>query len=434
MKTFRFITLGCKVNQYETDEMRACCLQNGLCAAKKGAPANLVVINTCTVTSTAGAKSRRAARRAVRENPDAAVIAAGCAVEADPNAFRDLDERIILLPQSRKDGFARAAGLGRLDGPPAQIRTRAFLKIQDGCDRFCSYCIVPHLRSKMWSKPIAEALREAAFLVGNGHREIVLAGVRLGLYDGGGGTDLAGLLERLDDIKGLDRIRLSSIEVLEISDRLLEAAAKSGKFCRHLHIPLQSGDDEILRAMNRPYDSTEFLDGISRIKAALPGIAVTADVIVGFPGETEGQFGNTLRVCEAAGFSKIHIFPYSPRSGTTAADMPGRPDGAALADRIARLNALEKRLAEDFRADMTGKDVEALVEKKCDPATGLPCGTSREYIKVFIENLKAEPNSLLKVRIDRVESGGVFARPTTSPAAALDGRTNDYRRENLGSD
>ncbi len=407
MKTFKFVTLGCKVNQYESDVMRAACVEAGYAPAKKGSRADLVVVNTCTVTATAEAKPRRALRSAIRANPGAKVIAAGCAVEADPAMFEKVGDGILLLKQSRKSEFPNLLGIEANGRQPLPDRTRAFLKIQDGCDRFCSYCIVPHVRSELWCKPLDEVLREAEYLASRGHREIVLTGVRLGLYHGRDGVDLAALLRILSKRPRPERLRLSSLEMGKITDELLAAAAESRKFCRHLHIPLQSGDDDILRAMNRPYTSSEFLARLKDIKEALPGVTITTDIIVGFPGEGEREFEMTLKVCREGGFSKIHIFPFSPRAGTRAVDFPGRPDRAAVDKRLSRLRGLEEELVREYRRGLVGKVVEVLVENRRDSKTGLPCGTGREYVKVFLEGEKVEPGTIVNARILRAEAGGI---------------------------
>ncbi len=408
MKLFKIITLGCKVNQYESDWMRAVCIGAGYSPAGKNERADLVVLNSCAVTSAASAKSRRALRQALKSDQEAKIIATGCAVKAAPESFAAIDDRIVLLPESGKQGFPALIGAEASDGLFAeQTRTRAFLKIQDGCNQFCTYCIVAHLRPKLWSKPLEAVLNETEYLVARGHREIVLTGVRLGLYDSDGAT-LAELIEALETRSAITRIRLSSIEPSEITDELL-TAAKGRKFCRHLHAPLQSGDNEILKAMNRPYTAPKFLERIAAIRRALPGTAITTDVIVGFPGETEENFENTLRVCREAGFSKIHIFPFSPRNGTQAAKMKNRPDGKAVASRIERLRILEEEMATEFRNGLVGKISEVLVEKKSDRQTGLPCGTSQEYVKVYFEKGWPAVGTIVPARIMRANALNAFA-------------------------
>ncbi len=408
MKLFKIITLGCKVNQYESDWMRAVCLHAGYTPAGKKERADLIVLNSCAVTSVASAKSRRALRQALKSNHEVKVIATGCAVKAAPQSFAAIDDTIVLLPESGKQGFPALIGVEVPDGLFAvQTRTRAFLKIQDGCNQYCAYCIVAHMRPKLWSKPANEALAETEHFVALGHREIVLTGVRLGLYDGGG-VNLAGLIEMLATRTAVARIRLSSIEIIGVTDELL-AVAQGRKFCRHLHVPLQSGDDAILKAMNRPYTASQFLERIAAIRHALPGVAITTDVIVGFPGETEENFENTLHVCREAGFSKIHIFPFSPRTGTKAAVMKNRPDGRVVEKRLERLRLLEEEMAARFRQNLVGKVSEVLVEKKIDRQTGLPCGTSQEYVKIYFERGWPKVGEIVGAKILRANALNAFA-------------------------
>jgi threonylcarbamoyladenosine tRNA methylthiotransferase MtaB len=428
-KTFKLVTLGCKVNQYESDVIRAVCLQAGYAPASKGGRADLVVVNTCAVTAVAVGKSRRAARKALRMNPDARLVVTGCAVEAEPATFDGKGRGVTLLAQSRKAEFPALLGLDAAKKMmPASGRTRAFLKIQDGCDHFCSYCIVPRLRRTLWSKPLDEVLAEAEYLAARGHREIVLTGVRLGLYDGGVG--LPDLVNNIEEHPRPERIRLSSLEPWEVTDELIAAAAASKKFCRHLHVPMQSGDDEILRRMNRPYTSAQFLERLDVVRRALPGVAITTDVIVGFPGETEEAFQNTLSACRKAGFSKIHIFPFSPREGTEAAGFAGMLKPEAMRNRVEALRNLEEQLAIRYKMSLVGKAVEVLVEKGREKESGLAHGTSREYVKTFLCGGRPDVNSIVNARVlnahaDRVEAEivnhtkSVLHRPASAAAPGV---------------
>ncbi|MBM4050989.1 MAG: tRNA (N(6)-L-threonylcarbamoyladenosine(37)-C(2))-methylthiotransferase MtaB, partial [Planctomycetes bacterium] len=371
MKTCIFITLGCKVNQYETQALREALRGRGYVEAAPGQRADVCVINTCTVTQTSDDKCRQAIRRAIREHPGATVVVTGCYAEAEPEALRRIEGVAVVVPQHDKGRLADIVeGLPQRSrrqttqhegheaheekhedhevGPSALMslpvlrglrvsgelsisgfegHTRAFLKIQDGCDARCSYCIVPLVRGPVRSRPLEAIQREAERLAANGYREIVLTGIHLGAYgrDTGGRPGLCDVIEGLLDVPGLERIRLSSIEVNEFTDRLLALAVGSSKLCPHFHFPLQSGDDEILRAMNRTYTAAEYLSVLDRARARIERPSFTTDVMVGFPGEGERHFQNTLDVCRRAGFSRMHIFPFSPRPGTPAATMPNRP-------------------------------------------------------------------------------------------------------------
>lgn len=395
LQTFRLVTFGCKVNQYETDALRRQCVAAGM-EETGGSAADLVIVNTCGVTARAAGKSRRAARAALRGNPRA-VVAAGCAVDLNRSDFEAIPG-LRIVPQAQKARFLESLLPSRpSDARPECRRTRALLKIQDGCNQFCSYCVVPHVRSTQWSKPFDEALEEARRLAAAGHREIVLTGVRLGLYDGG--DSLARLLAALEEIDGLERVRFSSIEINEIGDPLLAAMARSTKFCPHLHLPLQSGDDAVLARMNRPYASGEYLRRLGDIRAALGRTAVTTDVIVGFPGETAEQFENTLRACREAAFGKIHIFPFSPRRPAPAAEMPGRIPPGEIRRRAALLAALERELAAEYRRPMLGGVADVLVEGRVD---GLLEGKTGDYVTVAFDGDDSSIGEIVHVCITDV--------------------------------
>ena len=399
LETFHLMTFGCKVNQYESGLLRSQCVRAGLGERRELVEADLVIINTCGVTASAVGKSRRAARRALRKNPKAVVVATGCAVDLNRADFEAI-EGVRIVPHSEKAHFLEKL----LRVPPGRVvpecrRTRALLKVQDGCDRLCTYCVVPHVRSRLWSKPLDEALEEARCLARRGHREIVLTGVRLGLYDGGGEDSPARLLAALEDVDGLARVRLSSIDLNDVSDALLEAMARSTKFCPHLHISLQSGDDALLARMHRPYDSGGYLRRLGEIRRALGRVAITTDVIVGFPGESEEQFENTLRVCREAAFSKIHIFPFSARPPAPAADMPDKIDPREIRRRVGALAALERELAMNYRRAMLGDVVEVLVEGRVD---GMLEGKTRDYVTVAFEGEDSLTGGIVRLQITDV--------------------------------
>ncbi len=415
LKTFRLLTFGCKVNQYETDLLRSQCLRAGLAERRDTAQADLVIVNTCGVTSRAVGKSRRAARAAVRANPRALVVATGCAADLDR---RDLEaiEHVQIVPHAEKAHILERllhSPAGRV--PPVCRRTRALLRIQDGCNQFCTYCVVPHVRRTLWSKPPDEALEEARYLASRGHREIVLTGIRLGLYDAGREDSLARFLLALEDVDGLERVRLSSIEIGDVTDALLGAMRRSTKFCPHLHLPLQSGDDTVLAEMHRPYDSRGYLRRLAEIRSALGRTAVTTDVIAGFPGETAEQFENTLRVCREAAFSKIHIFPFSARRPAPAADMPGKAAPAEIRRRVALLARLERELAANYRSAMVGDTVEVLVESRTD---GVLEGKTRDYVTVAFDGEDSLVGGIVQLRIAGTSGRRLRGEPAFTEEAA----------------
>jgi threonylcarbamoyladenosine tRNA methylthiotransferase MtaB len=414
MKTCAFYTLGCKVNQYETEELREKTLALGLCEVPHAEKADLYVVNTCCVTRIAEAKSRQALRRFHRQNPAATVVATGCYADRDPRRLTEIPGVHLVMPNSRKEDLPRKlaelCGLdpGPLEGAPPGIHrfhghTRAFIKIQDGCDAFCSYCIVPYVRGRPRCRDFEAIVREAGRLAENGHREVVVTGIHLGRYrePGPGGRSLPELLSALDAVEGIRRIRFSSIEPLEIGERLLKAMAASEKFCPHFHISLQSGDDEMLRKMNRPYRSDEYLAVVERIREHFRLPSFSTDVIVGFPGEKEHQFANTLDLCRRVVFNKIHVFPYSHREGTEASRMSGKTPNRIIKERKGQLIALAEDLGKDYKRHFLGEIVEVLVEGRCPTERRLHGFTPR-YVRVYFDGPGAMWNTLQRVRVERV--------------------------------
>ncbi|MHB0912003.1 MAG: tRNA (N(6)-L-threonylcarbamoyladenosine(37)-C(2))-methylthiotransferase MtaB [Armatimonadota bacterium] len=392
-------TLGCKVNQYETEQLAAEFARRGFELVSFTEAADVYVINSCTVTHTADAKSRQVARAAARRNPGAKVVLTGCYAETDPGGFSGAD--LVLGNREKAQIVDRVAELvGEPDAPGADAprgRTRALLKVQDGCDQFCAYCAVPLVRPVMWSKPLQEAVEEAWELAAGGFTEVVLTGIRLGRYE----PDLSRLLAELSEVEGIRRIRMSSIELTDMPPDLLAVMAENPKICRHLHIPLQSGDDAVLARMKRPYRVAEFAAFVREARAALPGLAVTTDIIVGFPGETAEEFEKTLRFAEEISFSRAHVFRYSPRRGTEAAEMRDDVSPREKEERSARLSAVTARCAEEFARSLVGKSVEVLSEGDS--------GLTDTYVRVMFGE-ERPAGSIVSVKIERAESGTAFGR------------------------
>ncbi|MCZ6597932.1 MAG: MiaB/RimO family radical SAM methylthiotransferase [Planctomycetota bacterium] len=375
----RFVTFGCKANQYDTQVLREALLRRGWREEERDA--ELVVINTCTVTAEAGAKARKLARRVARENPAAKIAMIGCLAESEPEILRELPNVEWVLGNGeakRPVHFLRALGC-ELDpeelGIPAGItafagHTRAFLKIQDGCDMACAFCIIPSVRGPSRSRPAAELAAEVRRLLASGHREIVLCGIHIGHWGRDLGARLGALLEELAAVEVLVdgepidwRLRLSSIEATEVEESGVLAALvrHPRRIAPHLHMPLQSGDDRVLRAMNRWYDAAAYLAACERIRAALDRPAFTADVLVGFPGEDEAAFANTLAVARAAGFARIHVFPFSPRPGTAAASLGDPVPPPVVRERRALLSETAHELGQAYRRSLVGaRDVVVL--------------------------------------------------------------------------
>jgi threonylcarbamoyladenosine tRNA methylthiotransferase MtaB len=420
-KTFTLTSLGCKVNQIDGQAMRERLRALGYREVAAREPADVAIINTCTVTARADETCRKRIRRARRRHPEATVIVTGCGAVNQPERFRAMDavdavltrEQIVHIGRYLADGAAPEPGdaFGPLITEFAG-HTRGFLKIQDGCDAHCAYCIVPKVRGRPRSRPLPEVAEQARLLVRSGHIELVLAGIHVGRY----GADLPGDVRPADavravlDVPGLRRLRLSSVEALEVDDALLDVAAADERFCPHFHLPLQSGDDAVLRRMGRPYTSAQFLEKVREIEARLDRPSITSDVMVGFPGETAAAFENTLAVCRAAGFSRIHIFPYSPRHGTRAAAMPGRLHPDTVRAREARLRALADDLALACKRRFLGTIVHPLVESRPTSRSGRLAGWTARYLRVELADGKKEQiNRIVPARVRDVTPGTMTA-------------------------
>jgi threonylcarbamoyladenosine tRNA methylthiotransferase MtaB len=394
------LTLGCKVNQYETELVREGFARIGYRDAGEGEAADLCVVNTCTVTSEGDSKSRQAIRRLARENPESRIVVMGCYATRAPEELAKLPNVIEVLTDKREipDLLGR---FGVLDVPTGIShfgqRHRAYVKVQDGCLLRCSYCIIPYVRPHMHSRPLAHVLDEVRRLVDNGYREIVLTGVHLGHYGVEGNWNrpkdewlrLSKLLREIALLPGDFRIRLSSIEATEVTRELIGVMAEfPERIAPHLHICLQSGSDVVLRRMRRRWGSRLFIDRCRLVREALDNPAISTDVIVGFPGETDDDFEATCRAARESGFSKIHIFPFSPRKGTPAAEMTDVVAPQLKADRCARLAEVEGELRTAYFRSLIGKRLRVLVEGPSETTPGSYAGTSCRYAPV--ELLSAE--------------------------------------------
>jgi threonylcarbamoyladenosine tRNA methylthiotransferase MtaB len=421
--TCRLVTLGCKVNQYETQFVKEALEANGYREAVGAEAAELCVVNTCTVTMEGDAKSRQAVRRLHQANPGTRIVVMGCYATRDPGAVARLPgvERVITdktrLPEElRALGIASVPrGIRRFDG-----HQRAFVKVQDGCLLNCTYCIIPHVRPQLRSRPLDEIVTEVAGLVAGGCQEIVLTGIHLGHYglDRNRGKPkeawcrLWHLLEQLDALPGEFRLRLSSLEAAEARADLIGALARLRRVVPHLHLCLQSGSDRILARMRRRYRAAGFLERCRRIRQALDLPAFTTDVIVGFPGETDADFDATCAVVREVGFSKIHVFSFSPREGTPAAAYPDKVPPALVAERRERLRALGQELAGAYQRQLVGRRLEVLVEGADPKRPGHVLGTSCRYAPVSLPGLAAALLArLVPVQIERAAEGVLIGAP-----------------------
>ncbi len=433
-KKAAFYTLGCKVNQQETAALQELFRQHGYEIVPFESPADVYIINTCTVTHLADRKARQMIRRAGARASRPVVAVVGCYAQVAPEEVaslpgvdvvvgtQDRGRLVELVEQAARQkeagGASRivavrpleAPGFEELPLPRTGIRTRAFLKIQDGCDQFCSYCIVPRARGSIRSlKP--ELVRERLErLLEAGYREVVLTGVHTSAYgrDLPGGVTLAGLLRELVGLPGEFRLRLSSVEPGEVTEELLEVMAGSPRICRHLHIPLQSGDDEILRLMRRPYTAAQYRELFYRIQARIPGVAVTTDVIAGFPGETDRRFENSYQFIASLPFRDLHVFKYSPRPGTAAAEMPDQvpPEVKDLRSRM--LRDLAERLAAAYARRFLGKVLTVLAERRARGRADCWEGLSDNYLRVVFPvppGARSARGSFFPVQVLGVEGG-----------------------------
>ena len=410
-----FKTLGCRLNQAESERALEQLGQRGFDLAHAGEEPDVVVINTCTVTAESTASSRRLIRKTAEAHPGATVVVTGCYATSDPEAVRAIPGVDLVVDNDGKDRIAElVTGVPRVRRLPLQVRpapaerlrTRVAVKAQTGCDEWCTFCIIPRTRGPLRSSPAQDIVADVRRQVARGVREVVLTGVHLGKYgdDLGERDGLARLVDRLSAIDGLLRLRLSSVLPVQVTDALLARVRDDPKVCRHLHVPLQAGDDTVLARMHRPYRVAEFLERVERAKAEVPGLGLSTDVIVGFPGETRAQFEATLRVTERVGFSKLHVFRYSQRPGTPAATMPDQVGADEKKARARELIALGNELRRRFHERHLGATLSVLVESSVD---GLAEGTSDNYIKVRFAGGPELVDRVVAVRGVRADAEGM---------------------------
>lgn len=396
---FYIETFGCKVNSYESNYIKQSLIKSGFLFVDNLNSAEIVIINTCTVTNTADSKCKKFVRRVRRECPNAILVVMGCSVQNNINEYSDLNIDILIgnknknnIPKYINDylnnleKYINYDNNRELDFEDMQIddfdHTRAFIKIQDGCDNFCTYCIIPFMRGKCRSKDFNKIIEEAKALALNNHQEIVLTGIHTGSYNFEG-YDLVDVINELSKIEQIQRIRLSSVEITELNDKFMEMLKNNTKFCDHLHIPLQSGSDEILKKMNRKYDMKYFFDKIAEIRSIRPEVSITTDIIVGFPEETAENFEETYNNAKKLKFSKIHVFPYSKRNGTKAALLK-EVSSIEKKERAHRLLELSNTLEKEYNEMFIGKTVSVLIEEVKDNKS---IGHTSNYLKVETDEI-----------------------------------------------
>ncbi|MBT6338735.1 MAG: tRNA (N(6)-L-threonylcarbamoyladenosine(37)-C(2))-methylthiotransferase MtaB [Desulfobacula sp.] len=407
MKKFYIHTLGCKVNQYESDGIATCLEEQGWTKGEKNKGTDVFIINTCAVTSKASMQSRQAIRKILRENPDARVVVTGCHAQTDPDQIQKIDriDQIIChkdkikiaknitsiyknnaaLPFKKTDHSKIMPFIG-FDHAVKGKMTRAYLKIQDGCNAFCTYCIVPYARGSSVSMPEKKVLQHLKELKDSGFKEVIITGIHTGMYglDFKKKSSLLQLLEKINNEKPVFRIRLSSIEPGEINDGIINLAKKENILCDHFHIPLQSGDDDILKKMKRPYDVALFEDIIHKIHEKIPSAGIGVDTLIGFPSETEKQFENTYELIKRLPISYLHVFPFSARKGTPAFHFDNKVDPAIIKNRCEKMRELDNTKRRAFIAANLNKKLEGLVQHKPDTKTGMLKAVTSNYLTVFL--------------------------------------------------
>jgi len=426
MTKFTITTLGCKVNQYESDAIAQRLKDLGCLPAGAEDPADLCIINTCAVTGKAAMQSRQAVRQFIRSHPQAQIVVTGCYAQTEPDELKKIDgvHRIIghgdkhhipdIVLSGEKAAFSPALvrrnilSESHFKNIPVTIsgnRTRPILKIQDGCNAFCTYCIVPYARGKSRSMPFENVLKHIRCLKQAGFHEVVLSGVHLGAYglDLSPQTRLTDLLVRIRDANAMDRVRLSSIEPRELTQVIVELAAKSDIFCHHFHVPLQSGDDRILEKMHRDYSRSFFEDLIFKIKMQIPDAAIGVDLLIGFPGETENAFENTYSLIEKLPVTYLHVFPFSSRPGTAADKYPQKVPARTIKARCEKMRRLGDKKKKAFYKKFTGKTAQVLIEGKRDNTTGLLKGITSNYIPVHVAGEDTLFNTLVQVTIEKIK-------------------------------
>jgi threonylcarbamoyladenosine tRNA methylthiotransferase MtaB len=432
MSKFKITTLGCKVNQAESEAIAQDLLSSKWLTARDLQEADICVVNTCAVTQKAAMQSRQAVRRAIRANPNAQIVVTGCYAQTAPQEIKAIDGVNYIVGHGEKHTIGRMIRTTG-DGVPGHgisicgdirkkrpfasmpiadtvLRTRPFLKIQDGCDAFCTYCIVPHARGRSRSMPLESVLDNIGKLAKAGFREVVLTGIHLGVYghDLSPVTNLSTAMERIRELMPIDRVRLSSIEPFDFTGKILDQAVKSDIFCRHFHIPLQSGDAEILNNMGRPYSPRFFSELINKINRLMPDAAIGADVLIGFPGENESAFENTYKLVEKLPISYLHVFPFSARPGTRAADLPDKVDAGIIKDRCERMRILGNEKRMKFYQEFIGQELQILIETKREASTNFLKGISSNYLPVLIDAGDKLKNKIVDVKIQKLEGMKLF--------------------------
>ena len=401
-------TLGCKLNQAETESLTAQLRQAGYQPVSPHEPADVCIANTCTITHIADRKSRHWLRLARRKNPGALIIAAGCYAHRAPDELAPHAD--LVVDNASKERLVEIINEQHSASPaviasPSNARVRSLVKVQDGCSSRCAYCIVPEVRTVEFCLPAPEIIATIKEKTALGYKEVVLTGTKIGCYKDDS-ADLAALVERILATTGIERLRLSSLQPQEISPALLDLWQDT-RLCPHFHLALQSGSDDVLRRMRRRYSRDDYQQAISLITQKIPRAAITTDIMVGFPGESEGDFEQSYRFCREAGFANIHVFPFSPRPGTEAAGMPRQPGDKVKRERAAKMLELARSCRQSFQQRFLGQTLPVLWEKETSPGSGIYSGLTANYIRVFTPSERPLSNEILPLRLTGLSPRGM---------------------------
>lgn len=406
-KTFKVVTLGCRTNQYESQAYTDQLMTLGYLPAHPEEKADICIVNTCTVTESADSSSRHAIRQLARDNPDTELVVTGCFAEAKPEIVREMEGVSLVVSNKEKENLLKKL-LPHEEIPEFNIKnfeahTRAFVKVQDGCNSFCTYCIIPYVRGRSRSRRADEIVNEVKDLVRNGYQEVVITGINVGDFDGAPlegekPCRLADLVRMIDQVPGLKRLRVSSIDPDEVDDDLTDAIVHGKNTCPSMHIVLQSGSNVILKRMNRKYTRQIFMETIDRLRAINPDFTFTTDVIVGFPGETEADFEDTIAVMRDVKFAKVHMFPYSDRSRTRASLMPGKIPQDVIRARKSKLLQVAEEMSYELRKKYVGRTLSVLTENAEHEGEYIR-GHTANFLEVFLKRDELIPNQLIDVNL-----------------------------------
>jgi threonylcarbamoyladenosine tRNA methylthiotransferase MtaB len=403
-KKFKVVTLGCRTNQYESQAYRDQLLAMGYTLADEGEEADLCIVNTCTVTEAADKSSRQEIRHLSRKNPLAQVVVTGCSAEQNRDAIQQIPGVTHVVSNKDKENLLPIV-FPEEDIPEFSIKnfeahTRAFVKVQDGCNSFCTYCIIPYVRGRSRSRTIEDVVKEVEGLIANGFKEVVLTGINIGDFDGQSSVCLADLVRAVDQVEGLERLRISSIDPDEVDDNLLEAVIQGKTTCHSMHIVLQAGSNVILKRMNRKYTRQIFINTIERLRKACPDFTFTTDIIVGFPGETDQDFEQTLEMMREVKFAKVHMFPYSERPRTRAATYDNKVPPEVIQRRKQEILRLAEEVSYELRNQFLHRRMKVLTEAR--DQNGMLTGHTDNFLQVLIDSDAYEPNQIIEV--DLVEN------------------------------